>query len=76
MAGNLCYFKPKVVYEETKQDIPSNKISGMNILSIYKPADRIELQSRCTNSAACVFTVETSDVATWSGLMFQGATHI
>ena len=74
--GSVCYFKPKVIYAETEHDISSNKISGTTGASILKPADRIELESKCSNSVKCVFTVETSDVADWTELQFQGATQI
>ena len=74
-AENNCYFKPKVMYTETKQDISSNKISGTTVASILKPANKIELQSKCSNSVKCVFTVEKSDVAEWP-VRFQGAIQI
>ena len=73
-AERFCYFKPKVIYNKDKTSV--NKISGMTDVSINKPADRIELKSQCAQNAKCVFTVETSDVADWTGLMFQGATKI
>ena len=75
-AENNCYFKPKVTYTETEQDISSNRISGTTVASILKPANKIELKSQCSNRVTCVFTVETSDVATWPGLQFQGAIQI
>ena len=72
-AENNCYFKPKVMYNK---DITSvDKISGTIVVSIKEPADRIELQSKCSNHATCVFTVETFDVAEWP-VRFQGTKQI
>ena len=76
--SNLCKFGLTVTYQGTKQDLESGikNIELANDVQITKPADRIELKSQCSNSAACVFTVKKSDVVTWSGFQFQGATAV
>ncbi|XP_063682382.1 uncharacterized protein LOC134817175 [Bolinopsis microptera] len=71
-AGNLCYFNPTVTYKEMKQDLVSRiRIKRDGVESIDKPADKIELESKCENSVKCVFTVEMYDVAQWSQLVQQ-----
>ena len=77
--SHLCKFQLTVTYKGTEQDlefIATDKIELAATVMITRPADKIELKSKCGGSAKCVFTVEESDVATWSGLTFQGATQI
>ena len=77
--SHLCKFQLTVTYKGTEQDlefIETDKIELAATVMITRPADKIELKSKCSGSAECVFTVKESDVATWSGLTFQGATQI
>ena len=76
--SHLCKFQLTVTYKGTEQDlefIATDKIELSATVMITKPADKIELKSKCAGSAECVFTVEKSDVAEWP-VRFQGATQI